>query len=628
MAATPRPTGARLCQDSEVTRRIVEREHEVAELASAVREAADGVGSVVLVFGEAGIGKSSLVQAVRGLLPAEGRMLVGYCDDLATPRPLGPFRDLIGGVGTELARALEQGGDRNRVLDALRSELNWAGHPTVLAIEDVHWADDATLDALRYLTRRVADLPAVLLLTYRDDELTRDHPLRHLLGQVARADRLRRVPLSRLSEGAVRQLSATSPLDPRVVFSVTSGNPFFVAEVLAAGDTGAVPPTIVDAVLARIRGLDARAQDALEQLAVVPSALDWSLVDELVPGGVAALATAEQRGLLSVTPTRVGFRHELIRRTVADSLPAPRRVELNRRVLAALAKADWDRATSAAEVGLDAQPPSRCPALTVLGRVRIRRGQPGGDELLSQAWQLAVQLQELQRRGPVAAARAEAAWLRGDDAAVVAAVEDVYDDARRVGDARLVAELDYWLTKAGRTVTPIRSDHPYALQAAGLWREAAEVWRAAGCPYEHAAALAESPRHEDVLDALAELDALGAEPLARVGPPPTACTRRHAYPTGPGRCHPEESGRAHPAPAGGAAAARRRAHQPRNRRAARGIRTHGRQPRRRRARKARRPYPPGRREAGRRTRLLEVNVGARSAGFGSADAAAFIAGGL
>jgi predicted ATPase len=141
---------------------VLERDAELSLLADAVRAAASGDGSAVLVFGEAGIGKSSLVEAVRAQLPAEGRMLVGYCDDLATARTLGPFRDLLGSVGTELSQAITDGGDRDQVLAALRAELSWAAHPTVLVIEDVHWADEATLDALRYLIRRIADLPAVL----------------------------------------------------------------------------------------------------------------------------------------------------------------------------------------------------------------------------------------------------------------------------------------------------------------------------------------------------------------------------------------------------------------------------------------------------------------------------------
>jgi DNA-binding CsgD family transcriptional regulator/energy-coupling factor transporter ATP-binding protein EcfA2 len=769
---------------------LLERERELSELAQAAREAAAGEGGLVLVSGEAGIGKSSLVRAVRGLLPAERRLLVGHCDDLGTPRTLGPFRDLVGSVGTELTRALAEGGERDAVLAALRAELDWAGHPTVLVVEDVHWADEATLDVLRYLARRIADLPAVLVLTYRDDELTREHPLQQLLGQASAAGRVRRLPLRRLSEDAVRWLSAASRVDADEVFAMTSGNPFFVTEVLAAGDGDRVPSTVVDAVLARVRRLDAATQDALDQLAVVPSTVERWLVDALVPGGLAALAAAEEHGLLTVSPASVAFRHELTRRAVADSLPVARRVALNRRVLQALvgredadlarivhhaaqagdsdaivqygppaardaatagahreaaahyrlvlrhrerfapaeladllegyaiecytigtaeamlaaqreaiklrrslgepralgadlrwlsrmewwagdraaaeqagaeaiavleaagdrrllalalsnqsqlhmlacrardcvavgeraialarevgdaailshalsnvgssrwqlgdqawwslmeeglgvalaagevepacrsyaltiwfllddfrldeaerkladgirlaersdhlgylgylqvelgrlelARAAWDAAVRAAERGLSDLPYQRCPALVILGQVRVRRGESGGEELLRQAEGLAVELGELQRTGPVAAARAEAAWLAGDHAAMRAIAGPAYEDASRLGKVPLQAELGYWLTKAGQAAAPLASEHPYALQAAGRWREAAAAWQAAGCPYEHAAALAESPDPQDRLAALAELDALGAAPLARL----------------------------------------------------------------------------------------------------------------
>ena len=200
-------------------RGIVEREAELSVLAEAVRAAAGGDGSVVLVSGEAGIGKSSLVEAVRSQLPAEGRMLVGYCDDLATPRTLGPFRDLVDSVGTELSRAVTDGSDRDRLLAALRAELTWPAHPAVLVIEDVHWADDATLDALRYLIRRIADLPAVLVLTYRDDELNREHPLHGLLGQASRSDQVRRLPLRRLSREARAAGSAPAARSTRLACS-------------------------------------------------------------------------------------------------------------------------------------------------------------------------------------------------------------------------------------------------------------------------------------------------------------------------------------------------------------------------------------------------------------------------
>ena len=190
-----------------MSRPILEREDELAALAGAARDAGDGAGSVVLIFGEAGIGKSSLVAGAAGRPAGGGPAPRRLLRRPATPRVLGPLRDLIGSVGTALTRALKRG-DRDEVLEALRDELGWAKHPTVLAIEDVHWADEATLDVLRYLVRRVAHLPLVLVLTYRDDELGTDHPLRHLLGLASRVARVRRLRLARLSVAAVRRLSA------------------------------------------------------------------------------------------------------------------------------------------------------------------------------------------------------------------------------------------------------------------------------------------------------------------------------------------------------------------------------------------------------------------------------------
>jgi len=766
---------------------ILERESELAALGRAARDAGDGAGSVVLISGEAGIGKSSLVEAIRGVLPAEGRLLAGYCDDLATPRVLGPLRDLIGSVGTRLTQALESG-DRSAVLEALPDELGWVQRPTVLVVEDVHWADDATFDVLRYLVRRAAQLPLVLVLTYRDDELATDHPLRQLLGVASRAGRVRRLRLARLTLDAVRRLSAAFGVDADEVFAVTSGNPYFVAEVLAAGGAAAVPLTIADAVQSRVARLDAATLEILERLAVVPSAVQPWLVEALVPAGPAALAPAEQRGLIAVTPSRVSFRHELARRAVVDSMPAARRVAANRSALAALlarpgidvsrivhhaaeagdvdvileygpiaareasaagahreaaahlrlvldqnpilepqaeaelregfaiecytvagpaadalaaqrravelrrggdpcacgaslrwlsricwwsgdpdgadaaadeaiavlgtagddhllamalsnkaqlhalagrnaeatvvaeraialskdtpatlshalnnlglarcqsgdarglstmeeslrialaanepehacrayvnliwsymdllrlddagrrlaegiefaerseflmfsaylqsgmaalhfATADWAEVVSAAAQALDGAPPVRCFALTLIGRARLRHGEPGAVETLREAWQIAVSLRESQRVGPAAAALAEAAMYDGDPGAAVAELTQAYELGRRFGAVPVRAELSYWLGRAGRPVGGQGLHHPYALLADGRWQEAAEVWRTAGCRYEYAAALAASPEADDQLAALVALDALGAEPLARL----------------------------------------------------------------------------------------------------------------
>ncbi|WP_020393064.1 ATP-binding protein [Kribbella catacumbae] len=317
-------------------RRIIERDGELAELTAAVRLATTGQGCVVLVSGEAGIGKSRLVEAACAWMPAAGRTLVGHCDDLLTARTLGPFRDLACKVSSGLAAVLETGTDRDRLLTALLSELRTSHRPTLLAIEDIHWADEATLDVLRYLVRRIELLPVVLMLTYRDDELSIGRSLQHFLGVTAGSDVCRRLPLSRLTPGGVRELTANSPLDAAEVFAVTVGNPFFVSEVLASGSATGVPSTVVDSVWDRLRRLSREVQSAIQQLAVVPTVIDRWLLDEIVAGGISALADAEEAGLLEVTPRRVSFRHELTRRAIADSIPAARRVELNQNVLTSL----------------------------------------------------------------------------------------------------------------------------------------------------------------------------------------------------------------------------------------------------------------------------------------------------
>jgi DNA-binding CsgD family transcriptional regulator/tetratricopeptide (TPR) repeat protein len=313
-----------------VDEHLLERDDELAVLVRAVDDAAEGRSSVVLLLGEAGIGKTSLVRAFLESVSDRTRPLVGTCDDLLTPRTFGPLRDAAAENPGPLADAFAGDPDQEAVYQALRLELQPRGKPTVLVVEDLHWADDATLDALRYVCRRLNTLTATVVLTYRDDDIDETHSLRRLLGALA-TQPVQRLRLRPLSRRAVATLGAKAGVDAASVFTTTRGNPFFVTEVLACSD-GGVPATVVDAVMARIRQLPLPTRAALEQLAVVPSRvpplLGWALV-----GDVAVLEEAEQRRILEVRADGVSFRHELARRALLRSIPRTRQVALHENVL-------------------------------------------------------------------------------------------------------------------------------------------------------------------------------------------------------------------------------------------------------------------------------------------------------
>ena len=307
---------------------VLERDTELAALDAALRRAADGTGSVVLVAGEAGIGKTSLVRAFVARRAGHVRVLLGACDDLVTPRALGPLRDAVRRLGGPLVAALDTG-DREAVLSALLAELG--GRPTLLVLEDVHWADDATLDVVRFLGRRVADLPLVVVVTYRDGEV--GPGLQRVLGALS-GGAVHRLAPARLSRAAVARLAGGTTATSAALFRLTAGNPFFVSEMLAVGAGEDVPATVVDAVLARVQRLGPAEQVALDQLSVVPSGMELPLA-RAVLGDLGVLAAAERAGLVEVRET-VAFRHELSRRAVEAALPFGERMRANARVLAAL----------------------------------------------------------------------------------------------------------------------------------------------------------------------------------------------------------------------------------------------------------------------------------------------------
>ena len=312
---------------------LLEREPALSALTEAMAAALGGSGRVVVVSGDAGLGKTALVTTFVAGLEATAHVLWGRCDDLSVPRPLGPLRDAL----PELESALSAGTSPADLRAHLITKL---AAPTVLVLEDVHWADDASVDVIAMLGRRIDSLPVLLVLTLRDGDLKPDHPLRVALGGL-RAPMSTFVDLAPLSPEAVAMLAGPGSDS---VHAVTGGNPFFVSELLAARPAAGLPPSIARAVLGRAARLEADARRLLELVSVVPTRTSTGLLDMLIPSWPSAAEQPERRGLLQIGAAHVSFRHELARQAIRSSLTGARRRELHGEILGALLAVDADPA--------------------------------------------------------------------------------------------------------------------------------------------------------------------------------------------------------------------------------------------------------------------------------------------
>ena len=300
-----------------------------------LQDAAVGSGRLVLVSGEAGVGKTALVTEFLSRCEGRVRVLIGGCDPVVTPRPLGPLVDIARVVGGDLADLLERGSGTGPVLDALLRTSAGSRRPAVVVLEDLHWADEATLDVLCVLGRRVAGLKMLVLATYRDDDLGDEHPLRVALGNLPSVPVVRRLPLLPLSEVGVDAIVGGRRLDVGKLFAVTGGNPFYLTELLAGEGGEELPVTVRDAVLARVSRLSPEGQAALEVVAAFGRPVGRALLEQL---GVGAdpLDECVLRGLVRWQQSKVEFRHELARSAVLGELPRGRAAAMHARILATL----------------------------------------------------------------------------------------------------------------------------------------------------------------------------------------------------------------------------------------------------------------------------------------------------
>ena len=320
--------------------RLVERDAAMASLAEYAAEARRGDGRLVLVGGEAGAGKSALVEQLEAELPG-ARWQWGACDGLFTPRPLGPLFDVAGQLGGELLQACRSGAGREQLFGALLRQVSEPGTLNVVVVEDVHWADEATVDMLRFLGRRLRAATVLVIVTYRDDVLAPGNPLRVALGDLATQRSTRRVNVAALSVEAVGILAEGSGLAAAELYRLTGGNPFYVTEVLRSGLVK-LPESARDAVLARTSRLTAEASRVLEAAALMGARVEPLLLRSVTGCPVPVVDEVLASGLLVEDGAWLRFRHEIARLAVEQAIAAHRRGDLHARILTALRDAGCD----------------------------------------------------------------------------------------------------------------------------------------------------------------------------------------------------------------------------------------------------------------------------------------------
>jgi DNA-binding CsgD family transcriptional regulator/tetratricopeptide (TPR) repeat protein len=427
---------------------LLERENEVARLHSVLDEARDGRGRIVFVGGEAGIGKTSLVGAFAVATAGDPRMVIGRCDALVTPRTLGPLLDLATGLG------LSADHGRDALMGDLLDHVRRHG-TTILVIEDAHWADEASIDLLVMLGRRVADLPLMLIVTYRDDEVGGEHPLRRAIGDLVTSSSTIWLGLAPLSRHAVDVLAERHGVTGESLYERTGGNPFFVTEALAGPDQD-VPTSVRLAVLARAARLDPSARSVLDAVSVVPGQAEAWLVEALSDQPGDAIDACVAAGVIVADRGMCAFRHELARLAIEADLTDGARRDFHQRAVEVLsARGDIDPARIAhhAEAAGDLQSlarSARLACMSAVARTAHRDAVRHGERALSVQQHLSPdEVAELQMR----LATSMIALARGGDAEALArrAVQhwSAAGDDRREAESLLV--LSSSIMSLGRT---------------------------------------------------------------------------------------------------------------------------------------------------------------------------------
>ncbi|MCF0042146.1 helix-turn-helix transcriptional regulator [Dyadobacter fanqingshengii] len=316
---------------------LIERSGFLTRLNTQFDDTINGEGHCILLSGEAGMGKSSLVKAFCTERKGDCRIFRGTCDALFTPRPLAPLYDIIWQLGNDTLTQTGNKGSRGDLFADFLLELKNLTEPSVIIFEDIHWADEATLDFIKFLSRRINQLQCMFILTYRNDEIHSRHPLRNLLGQLP-IDSFSRLELLPLSKHAVDRMAAEKGYSGEDVYEISGGNPFYVTEILASYSSG-LPESIKDSILSVCARQSDETRNVWEILSVAPTGLEIKYLEKLIPSYTGMIMQSLDSKILLLKADKLFFKHELYRRTIESSISPFAKTALNKSILDLLLEA-------------------------------------------------------------------------------------------------------------------------------------------------------------------------------------------------------------------------------------------------------------------------------------------------
>src|SRR3954469_5034791 len=297
---------------------LIERSEVLSFLQTQFKSVAENEGHCVFISGEAGIGKTALVKAFCKQQRDDCSIYQGACDALFTPRPLAPLYDIMWQLCSDFARYSHKVEERPVLFSKFFHELSDKKEKILIVFEDIHWADEATLDFIKFFARRIGQLSCLFILTYRDDEIHSRHPLRNVFSDLS-PDTFTRIQLMPLSREAVYKLANEKGYDAEDVYNVSGGNPFYVNEILASYSPG-VPDNIKDSILSVYERQQEGTKNVWQLCSVIPEGMEINRFAKIKASWDREIDHCFALKIIVVKNDKIIFKHELYRRTIENSL--------------------------------------------------------------------------------------------------------------------------------------------------------------------------------------------------------------------------------------------------------------------------------------------------------------------